>query len=74
MNKEKKIKWEKLKKDTKRKSRQQRTIRKMCNLTHIKGIKVIWHFSTHIRLIKIKLSTVIPNIGKDVGSKDDTVL
>ena len=59
----------KVTKDTKRKSRQQITIRKMCNLTHIKEIKVIWHFSTHIRLIKIKKSIVIPNIGKNVGKQ-----
>ena len=65
-----------LAKDTKRKSRQQITIRKMCNLTHIKEIKVIWHFSTHVRLVKIKKRIVIPNIGKDVGEKkqDDTIL
>lgn len=42
----------------------------MCNFTHIKEIKVIWHFSTHIRLVKIKKRIVIPNIGKDVGKKN----
>lgn len=46
----------KVTKDTKRKPRQQITIRKMCNFTHIKETKVIWHFSTHIRLTKIKYS------------------
>lgn len=47
MNKEKKIKWGKLTEDIKRKSRQQRTIRKTCNLTHIKEIKVMALFHTY---------------------------